>query len=322
MMKRRWVWIVLFIVMVLGLVLVATGWNLVLVRDYERLFELARTRSQYPPSKVPWLTLALGTSGFIAAIAGIVLFFFRLLQEMRLNQVQSEFLAAVTHELKTPIATLELSSSLLQDAQYSASNPEEIASLWKSHDEELKRLKFEVETLLEAARWESHAVSTKRTTIQLEDWIQTSMERWKKILGPSATLERDGEALNFTASVDLRLLGLIVDNVMDNARKFSRDKPHVKLTTHLLPPKSLLGSARWSLEIQDRGWGFDPVDSDKIFRRFFRSRSRAPYAIAGTGLGLYLAASASRMMGLSIRGTSEGTGRGATFTLEGKRRKG
>ncbi|MBC7691535.1 MAG: HAMP domain-containing histidine kinase [Methylotenera sp.] len=317
MTKRRWLWILLFILAVTILGILATGLNVVVVRDYQKLLDLARTHSQQlPQTRIPWLTVVLGTSGFLAAIAALVVFFFRLLQEMRLNQLQSEFLAAVSHELKTPIATMELSSSLLKEA----TQPEEIASLWDSHDEELKRLKFEVETLLEAARWDSHAVSTRRTSIRMENWIQESFERWKKILGPSAVLIREGEPFDFEARVDLRLLSLIADNLMDNARKFSRDQTAVKITTHLIAPHSIWGSSRWRMEIQDQGWGFDPSDSGKIFKRFFRSRNKAPQAVAGTGLGLYLAASACRAMGLKITGRSSGTGQGATFTLEGKRR--
>src|SRR4051812_30439006 len=118
--KHRWVWITLFVLGVLLLATLATGWNVVLVHDYQRMLELARQVSRDEGYQAPWLPVILGSLGFAAAVAGLILFFFRLLKEMRLNQLQTEFLATVSHELKTPIATLELTSSLLREKGLSA----------------------------------------------------------------------------------------------------------------------------------------------------------------------------------------------------------
>lgn len=316
--KKRRLWILLFVGVTLLLGTLATGWNLVLVKEYQYFVTLGRYLSLPNdlklPTSFPLLKMLWGTLGFIAALALTILLFIKLLSEMRLNQLQSEFLATVSHELKTPIASLELTSSLLRTDQLS---PTEISELWISHQSELKRLREEVETLLEAARWQSKPSLTEKRPINLEEWISRSYERWRAFLGPEAALMRKGDLLPIHALLDLRSLDLIFDTLLSNAKKFSRGTPQVTLTTRILHPSGHLKSARWQVQLEDQGWGFDPNDKKKIFHRFFRSRTKASYAIPGTGLGLYLAHSASRAMKLDLRGESEGPGKGARFILEG-----
>jgi len=312
MKNRRWLWIILFICGAVLLGTLATGWNVVLVRDYRKMLELARTISitnqgiVIPRSGVV-LTMTLGTVGFASALGIIILFFVRLLREMKLNQQQSEFLAAVSHELKTPIASIELSASLLRAGDL---EPEEKQKLWRVHDSELKRLRSGVETLLETARLQSAPVSLERVPIALDPWLDTTAARWRELLGPEAVLRREGPLLEASALLDPKALDLITNNLLDNARKFARGAPDVTIRTHRSP-------GRWQIDVIDQGWGFDPADSGKIFDRFYRAKTEAPYAIPGNGLGLHLAKTASRAMGVRLRGNSNGVGRGAMFTIEG-----
>ncbi len=196
-------------------------------------------------------------------------------------------------------------------------NPEN-EGLWESHASELKRLREEVDTLLEAARWESgEAISLNEVEINLEDWLQSALPRWKIILGPDAVLTRVGPPLKCHAIVDLRILNLITDNLIDNARKFSKNTPHITLKTEIASSKIRWQKQKWKLQVCDQGWGFTPEDGQKIFKRFYRSKNLAPHSIAGNGLGLHLAASAAKALKMHLSGESEGPGRGATFTLEG-----
>src|SRR5262249_1530039 len=154
----------------------AAGWNLVLVQDYRQILSLARAISgagQHPGVQIdtrpPWTLVVFGTLGFLAAVGVMAGIFVRLLNGMRLNQLQAEILAAVSHEVKTRLASLELTSSLLRDGSL---DPAEASGLWESHDAELKRLREEVETLLEAARWRAHAHKVARAPVELEEWLE------------------------------------------------------------------------------------------------------------------------------------------------------
>lgn len=301
MNKRRWVWVLFLILLVALLAVLATRWNVA-------WFQSTNRRDMIEP--------VLGTLGFLVAMAGLILFFARLLQEMRLNQLQSEFLAAVTHELKTPISTIELSSTLLrEDATLSK---DEIDRLWKSHESELRRLKTEVEALLEAARWDSRSVKTKKQAVNLEAWLGERVPLWKNALGEKSKLTREGVLFPFQIQADPKILSLITDNLIDNAKKFSKTPPEITIVTRLADERELLGGKKWQIEFRDQGWGFEPKESKKLFKRFYRSRTSAPYSIAGTGLGLYLAQAAASRMGIRVRAESPGPGMGASFFLEGK----
>lgn len=297
----RGVWVLVFVVAVLLLGTLAATWNVVYI---ERLREV---ELKSLPRSGAWVGIVLGSLGFVGLLGGMILFFVRLLQEMKLNQLQSEFIAAVSHELKTPIATIELSSSLIRSGGLSS---EESTRLWSSHDAELQRLKSEVEALLAAAQWQSNAMQSKLSPTSVEEWLNQSMDRWRHILGPGATLDRNGERIQGKALIDPRMLTQVADNLIDNARKFSRGVPEVAIRTRQI-------EGHWQITFQDQGWGFDPADADRIFKRFVRGKNDAPYAIPGTGLGLFLARSASQAMKIRLSGESAGHGKGATFRLEG-----
>jgi signal transduction histidine kinase len=314
--KRRWLWVLLFIWMATLLVGLAAGWNVVLISHYHEMLALARQASS--SVSVPWMGLVLGTVGFGTLLATLLLFFLKILREMRLNQLQSEFLETVSHELKTPIASIELSSSLLRTAGLTSS---EVERLWTSHQAELKRLREDVDTLLEAARIQSHPIRVKQSPIELEAWLKQSLDRWKNLLGPGATLRREGDALQGCANLELKALNLIADNLVDNARKFSKGTPELVVYTARVPARGLWHRARWHIEFRDQGWGFNPSDSRRIFSRFFRARTDSPNSIPGSGLGLHLADSASRALGIRLKGESHGPGTGARFTLEGRELK-
>jgi signal transduction histidine kinase len=319
--RKLGLWVALFVSLALLLALLATGWNVVLVQDYQLMKEFAARSLQLPRQGIwrpdlPWKSLVLGTLGFVAALGAVALLFIKVVRETRLNQLQSEFLATVSHELKTPIAALELTSSLLRAGGVTA---EEAETLWQSHRTELDRLREDVETLLQAARWQAHAprLSSRRERLTLESWLAGALGRWRTLLGPEAELRRDGQPLDGVAYLDPRALGLITDNLLGNAKKYARGQPRITIRTRRLEASGLRRRPRWQIQIQDEGWGFDPSDSDRIFTRFFRSRTDSTETIPGTGLGLFLAATACRALGIELRGESPGVGRGATFTLEG-----
>jgi len=301
MPNRRWFWVFLFVTGVTVVTVLATGWNVTLVNlNHE---------------SIPWFGIILGSLGFLGVLTAFVMLFVRLLLEMKLTQRQSEFLATVSHELKTPIATLELSSGLLQDLDdepaRSVAASMDRKRLWHSHTAELKRLKEQVDVLLEAARFQSGGHAQERVEVNLEAWLSESIDRWQRMLGPKANFRREGLPLTVKTQADLRMLNLITDNLIDNARKFARETPTVTVFTET-------ANHQWSIKIRDEGWGFDPKESKRIFKRFTRAYHSAPYAIPGTGLGLYLAYTASRALGLRLEAKSSGPGQGAEFILSGQ----
>jgi len=313
MRGKRWAWILFSIGLAMLVGTLATTYNVALVRDYHHMLAVAQAKPISPPK---W-TVTLGSIGFATVLVGVFVSLLRLLREMKLNQLQSEFIAHVTHELKTPIATLELTSDLLRSDEPSfeaGTENEERQRLWQSHSEELQRLKHQVHDLLEAARWQSSPPKITRSSIHLGQWIQNSSPRWRELLGQGASLSIDGDPFDFSVGTNSQSMDLIFTNLIENARKFAKTTPQVQIRTRVDGPQ-------WSISVRDFGWGFPKNHSKKIFSRFHRAPHGASYAIPGTGLGLHLSKIAAKTIGWNISASSGGPGQGAEFTLTGKLEK-
>jgi two-component system phosphate regulon sensor histidine kinase PhoR len=298
-------WVFLFILGLTVAGVMATSYNVEIV---------ARVQSEVWRNGVrdiPWAKIVLGSSGFVGIIIALVLFFARLLREMKVSQMQADFLDRISHELRTPLSTLTLLTDLLKNPD-PATNLEH---LWKSHDLELERLKNDVELLLQAARLRESKLRPDLHTVDFEQWISDHWASFEILLGPTAEFKRTGKAMKGEISIDLSLFEMIVRNLLDNARKFSMQRPVVGFHT------SRKGN-KWRLSISDQGLGFSPENQGFLFRRFsrlpFARPDLKPVSIPGTGLGLYLSATASKAMGLTLMGYSQGEGKGAVFVLEGR----
>lgn len=297
MRRRALLWVFLFVFAVVTLVLLAAFWNFILVEV---------------PSLSPRITgMVLGTLGFVFILVTAILFLVRLLGEMRLSQLQRDFLGHVSHELKTPLATLELSSQLL--ARRLPSSDPQVAELWTEHARELSRLRSQVETLLSAARLDT--VRKKRIDlhpIEIDAWLESQLPRWSQLLGPDAVLKLDGKPTGCRIEANDELLRSGFENLIDNARKFAKGPAHVVITRARPTPET------WSITVVDRGWGFPPEDRKRLFHRFYRTKQpRGRARVGGTGLGLWITRNAFRAMGMTIEAMSRGTGTGATFTVRG-----
>lgn len=301
---RKGLWIGLFIFVLAIAGVMATSYNFEIVQNIK--------------IDVPWTKIVLGSLGFISIIAALLLFFMRLLREMRVSQIQADFLDRISHELRTPLSTISLVSDLLRDPGVSA---EEASKLWKSHESELARLKSDVELLLQASHLRESKHRINAEPVQLDQWLAEKWGEFSTLLGTNADFKKTGSLGNGWVSLDLNLFELIFRNLLDNARKFSIGRPVVEIKCTILKSSIPFGKNRWRIEVVDQGLGFEPESGNQLFKRFSRIPLRKtelkPASVPGTGLGLYLSASASRAMGITLQGRSYGEGKGAEFILEG-----
>jgi two-component system sensor histidine kinase SenX3 len=251
----------------------------------------------------------LGVILFAVLIAGVVLNTVFLVREIRRNERQDSFLNAVTHELKTPIASIRLYLETLQRRPTSEEQRQEFYKIMLSDSD---RLLTTVEQVLKAGQLGQRHRQQNRTNINMEslvaDCIAITLQRYD--LAPaSIVLEPiSGRVQLFTNGIaeDLRTA---VINVLDNAVKYSPDGVHVRCFL-------AISDYTWvELRVTDKGVGLPANQFKRIFNRFYRVPGRSMAKIKGTGLGLFLVRNIARQHGGNVTATSPGTGLGTTITI-------
>jgi two-component system sensor histidine kinase SenX3 len=251
----------------------------------------------------------LGIILFAALIAGVVLNTIFLVREVRRNERQDSFLNAVTHELKTPIASIRLYLETLQRRPVDERQRQEFYKIMLSDTD---RLLATVEQVLKAGELGQRHRLQNRTVINLESLVADCI---------AITLQRhhlpDGSIIlePVPGAVRLHTLGIAEDlrtaviNVLDNAVKYSPDGVHVRCSLAIVDYASI------ALTITDTGVGLESSQFKRIFKRFYRVPGRSLAKIKGTGLGLFLVRNIARQHGGDATASSPGPGLGVTITI-------
>jgi signal transduction histidine kinase len=251
--------------------------------------------------------LVLGVVSFALIIAGLIVYTVFLVLEIKRNEEHDTFINAVTHELKTPLASIRL---YLQTLQSRPVSDEQRSAFYGIMLADADRLHHTVDQVLRAGAVGQKPKTRVRVEVDLGALAAESVElaRVRHHLDATAvTLDRpDGQALLVRADPDE--LRTVLTNLLDNAVKYSGDDLHVMVSVAGPSP-----DRAW-VRVADRGVGIPPRQIKRIFNRFYRVRSLAQ--VKGTGLGLYIVQKIARAHGGRVFAHSEGEGRGATFTLE------
>ncbi len=249
-----------------------------------------------------WIAIVLGSIFAIVMIAGLVLLCVWLVREIRSNQRQQAFLDAVTHEMKTPLASLRLYLDTLQRHDPA---PERRRAFVARMHEDVGRLERTVVHVLAAARSEEKVRLRPGDPIDLTALVRSVVEDVRAAHGlPEAAIAM-ARKRPLTALGDAAELAVVFRNLIENAVKYSAQPVEVRIALE----ESADGRVR--AEIADRGIGIEPRELRKIFRRFYRVGRDA----AGLGLGLFIVMSLVRRNGGRVEARSEGPGRGSRFTV-------
>jgi two-component system, OmpR family, sensor histidine kinase SenX3 len=258
----------------------------------------------------------LGVIFFGAIITGLVLNTIFLVREIRRNEQHDSFINAVTHELKTPIASIRLYLETLQRLEVDEARRREFYQLMLVDTE---RLMGTVEQVLKAGALaqKKAKAQAQRVSIDLNGLVQDCVElaRVRHNL-PVQDLEYR-EALPVTdGALPPQVLGdpedlhTAVTNLLDNAVKYSPEGIHIAV--ELIAPDE----EHVVLRVRDRGVGIAQNELKRIFKRFYRVRQRGRARVKGTGLGLFIVRAIARNHGGRVFAESEGAGKGTTITLE------
>ncbi len=265
--------------------------------------------------------LVLGIICFAILIAGVVLNTVFLLREIRRNERQDAFVNAVTHELKTPIASIRLYLETLQRRPVPEQQKQEFYSIMLADSD---RLLATVEQVLKAGQLGQRHRQLNRTLIDLQPLLAeciTITSQRHHLPASAITLAPTPAPTPGQDPVQpcLQTLGLAEDlrtailNVLDNAVKYSPATAGTPIQIHC--SLTLERPASIALRVTDNGLGLPPGYEKRIFKRFYRVPGRNMVRIKGTGLGLFLVRAILRQHGGDATAQSPGLNQGTTITL-------
>ncbi len=253
--------------------------------------------------------LVLGIISFALIIAGLIVYTVFLVLEIKRNEEHQTFINAVTHELKTPIASMRLYLQTLQARDVDEAQRRQFYDIMLA---DADRLHQTVEQVLKAGMLSQKRIAGVRVPVDLATLVREAVELARvrhHLPAETVTLEaHDGGPL--VVSGDAEDLRTVVTNLLDNAVKYSGERVEVTVSLAAPTPDTV-----W-VRVRDRGVGIPRKQLKRIFNRFYRVQSRGLRQIKGTGLGLYIVRTIARAHGGRVFAESAGEGLGATFTVE------
>jgi two-component system, OmpR family, sensor histidine kinase SenX3 len=257
------------------------------------------------------LLVVFGIFSFGIITAGVVLNTIFLIREIRRNEQHDAFINAMTHELKTPLASIRLYLQTLQTREVADSKRREFFDIMLADSD---RLMNTIEQVLRAARTSADRNMT-RMPVDLRTVVGDCVDlaRTRHRLPPEALTYENPASLEAEAATvlgDTEEIKAAVSNLIDNAVKYSGQQ--VRIFVDLVQSEA----GRVRVRVRDQGVGIPRVELKRIFKRFYRIPNNVAMRVKGTGLGLFIVRSVAERHGGRAYAESEGTGRGSTFVIE------
>ena len=264
------------------------------------------------PSREDDLRANTGMTWLMASIASITVIFFSyaiwvIFSQRRYSEMQRDFINNMTHEFKTPLTSIQLSSDYLSK-QPTIQQDDRLRRYTELIRSQYQRLNSQVEKLLNVARLESGEFKLKSEDVDMHQLLEEVLETKGAESGiEGRVFNKDFSAKHTHVMGDRTHLGSVVSNLLDNAVKYSTPDQPIDLVTYNT-------HGRFFLDIVDRGIGISPDHQKHLFKKFYRVPSGNVHDIKGFGLGLHYVKRILQMHRGDIEVESE-LGKGSTFRL-------
>ncbi|HEY8227235.1 MAG TPA: HAMP domain-containing sensor histidine kinase [Pyrinomonadaceae bacterium] len=254
--------------------------------------------------------LVLGLIFFLAIIIGLVLNTTFLIREIRKNEQHDAFINAVTHELKTPIASIRLYLETLKTRDV---DEQQRTKFYDNMLADSERLLLTVEQVLRAGRAGHRRRKIANSVIDVPEIVRECLELARTRYGldeNSLSYVEAPEASGAKVSGDIDELRAAFSNLLDNAVKYS--DAQISVSVEL----AAIGEKRVAVRVADKGIGIPNAQLKRIFKRFYRVPGMFMARVKGTGLGLFIVRSVVEKHGGRVFAESRGLGQGSTFTIQ------
>jgi two-component system, OmpR family, phosphate regulon sensor histidine kinase PhoR len=200
-------------------------------------------------------------------------------KQKKISEMRSDFVSNMTHELKTPISTISLAAQLLNDSTVDSSE-KNYEHLGKIIQDESKRLGYQVEKVLQMARFERGQIKLHLKIVNIEDIIRNVIENFRLVVEKQGgQIEYVNKAENSMVSVDDVHFTNIIVNLLDNATKYCHTTPLIVVSTY----SNVLGVY---ISVKDNGIGISKENQKHIFEQFYRVSTGNIHNVKGFGIGL------------------------------------
>ena len=252
--------------------------------------------------------LVLGVIFFCVIIAGLVVNTVFLVREIRRNERQDSFLNAVTHELKTPIASIRLYLETLESRQLDDAQRRDFYRIMLNDTD---RLLDTVEQVLKAGEVRQRSNRNDWHEVDFTALVESAVEltRLRHHLGPESLRFGDAPRDQIFVLGNPEELRTVIFNLFENSVKYSGNKKDILVELQTPNLDTVL------LRVHDQGIGIPRGEMKRIFNRFHRVQTPKTRHVKGTGLGLFIVRSVVRRYGGEAYAESAGEGRGSTFVI-------
>jgi two-component system sensor histidine kinase SenX3 len=295
--RPKWIHITIGVSLIVVALALTVGWQIL----------AGSTWVEREAGTLRWVIYFLGTLLFLLLIGGLGLMVLLLVREVRLNERQSNFVSAVTHELKTPVASLKLYLDTLQLRDLPESRREDF---YRTMRQDLDRLHATINNVLNAAMYTDRPVVDPQP-LDFAKMVRRSIDltRTRHQLARAAFTYDGPESLRLKG--DAEALETAVLNLLDNAVKYSKEPGAVQVEVEV----GSNGDGQAHLRVRDHGIGMSRGHLRLIFNRFYRIGREVRRSHTGTGLGLFIVRSVVKGHRGTVSADSAGPDKGSTFTV-------
>ncbi len=231
-------------------------------------------------------------------------------RQKKLSEIKNDFINNMTHELKTPISSIDLASQMLGDKNLAKSEEmmDHLAGVFRS---EAKRLRFLVDKVLQMSMFDRQKAIYNMKDLDINEMVETIAKTFQlRVEHTNGHIVTDIEAVDSTVHGDEMHLQNVMFNLMDNAVKYCREDVPIELFIKTWNPDS----RHVSIMVQDNGIGIKKENLKKIFEKFYRVHTGNVHDVKGFGLGLAYVKQIVDVHSGDIRAESE-LKKGTTFTI-------